>query len=47
MKFIMTWVPDSSLTNFIDGLNMFDGLLLTLSEDTIFVDIQEGKEDMK
>ena len=47
MKFIMTWMPDSSLTKFIDGLNMFDRLQLTLSEDTIFVEIQEGKEDMK
>lgn len=47
MKFIMTWMPDSSLTSFIDGLNMFDGLQLTLSGDTIFVEVQEGKEDMK
>lgn len=47
MKFIMTWVPDSSLTSFIDGLNMFDGLQLTLLRDTIFVEVQEGKEDMK
>ena len=47
MKFIMTWMPDSSLTKFIDGLNMFDRLQLTLSEDTIFVEIQEGKEDLK
>ena len=47
MKFIMTWNPDSSLTSFIDGLNMFDRLQLTLSEDTIFVEIQEGKEDLK
>ena len=47
MKFIMTWVPDSSLTKVIDGLNMFDRLQLTLSEDTIFVEIQEGKEVLK
>ena len=47
MKFIMTWVPDSSLSSFIDGLNMFDGLQLTLLRDTIFVEVQEGKEDMK
>ena len=47
MKFIMTWVQDSSLTSFIDGLNMFDGLQLTLLRDTIFVEVQEGKEDMK
>ncbi len=47
MKFIMTWVPDSSLTRFIDGLNMFDGLQLTLLRDTIFVEVQEGKEDVE
>ena len=45
MKFIMTWNPDSSLTSFIDGLNLFDGLLLTLQQDTIFVEMTEGKED--
>ena len=47
MKFIMTWVPDSSLNRFIDGLNMFDGLQLTLLRDTIFVEVQEGKEDVE
>lgn len=47
MKFIMTWVPDSSLTYFIDGLNLFDGLQLTLLRDTIFVEVQEGKEDVE
>ena len=45
MKFIMAWNPDSSLTSFFDGLNMFDGLLLTLQEDTIFVETTEVKED--
>ena len=45
LKFIMAWNPDSSLTSFIDGLNMFDGLLLTLQEDTIFVETTEVKED--
>lgn len=44
LKFIMAWNPDSSLTSFIDGLNMFDGLLLTLQEDTIFVETTEEKE---
>ena len=47
MKFIMAWNPDSSLTSFIDGLNMFDGLQLTLLRDTIFVEVQEGKEDVE
>jgi len=45
MKFIMAWNPDSSLTSFIDGLNMFDDLLLTIQQDTIFVEITELKED--
>ena len=47
LKFIMAWNPDSSLTSFIDGLNMFDGLQLTLQEDTIFVETTEVKEDAK
>jgi len=45
LKFIMAWNPDSSLTSFIEGLNMFDGLLLTLQQDTIFVETTEVKED--
>ena len=45
MKFIMAWNPDSSLTSFIDGLNMFDCLLLTIQQDTIFVETTELKED--
>ena len=44
LKFIMAWNPDSSLTSFIDGLNMFDGLLLTLQQDTIFVETTEVRE---
>ena len=47
MKFIMAWDPDSSLTSFIDGLNMFDGLLLTIQQDTIFVETTEVMEDAK
>jgi len=47
MKFIMAWNPDSSLTSFIDGLNMFDGLLLTIQQDTIFVETTEVMEDAK
>lgn len=46
-KFIMTWKPDEPLADFIDGLNMFDGLQLTLLQDTIFVDVQEGKENVQ
>ena len=44
MKFIMTWDPDTPLSDFIDGLNMFDGLCLTLQHDTIFVEIKEDKD---
>lgn len=47
MKFIMTWEPDSPLANFIDVLNMFDGLQLTLEGDTIFVATQEEKEEVQ
>lgn len=45
MKFIMTWKPDAPLTDFIDRLNMFDGIRLSIQRDTIFVEITEGKED--
>ncbi len=44
MKFIMTWNPDTPLSDFIDGLNLFDGLCLTLQHDTIFVEIEEDKD---
>ena len=44
MKFIMTWRPDAPLADFIEGLNMFDGLRLSLQQDTIFVETTEGKE---
>lgn len=47
MKLIMAWNPDSSLTSFIDGLSMFDGLLLTIQQDTIFVETTEVMEDAK
>lgn len=47
MKLIMAWNPDSSLTSFIDGLNMFDSLLLTIQQDTIFVETTEVMEDAK
>ena len=38
MKFITTWNPADSLAAFIDHLNMFDYLHLTLQEDTIIVE---------
>ena len=46
MKFIMTWHPDGPLSDFIDGLNLFDGLSLTLQRDTIFVETAEDKDSM-
>ena len=46
MKFIMTWDPDRPLSDFIDGLNLFDGLSLTLQRDTIFVETVEDKVSM-
>ena len=45
MKFILTWQPDAPLDDFIDGMNTFDGLQLTLQRDTIFVEAQEVTED--
>lgn len=38
MKFITTWNPADSLSAFIEHINMFDYLHLTLQEDTIFVE---------
>ena len=46
MKFIMTWDPDRPLSDFIDGLNLFYGLSLTLQRDTIFVETTEDKESI-
>ncbi len=43
MKFIMTWDPDESLEAFIDHLNMFDYIHLTLKSDTIFVEQTSGE----
>ena len=45
MKLIMTWKPDEPLADFIEGLNMFDGLSLTLQRDTILVETTKEKED--
>ena len=46
MKLITTWNPDESLEAFIDHLNMFDYIHLTLQNDTIFVE-QTSEEDGK
>ncbi len=45
MKFIIAWKSDAPLTDFIDRLNMFDGIRISLQRETIFVEITEGKED--
>ena len=44
MKLITTWNPDDPLTAFIDHLNMFDYLHLTLQNDTIFVESTNGED---
>ena len=45
MKLITTWNPTDSLSAFIEHLNMFDYLHLTLQEDTIFVESANDEED--
>lgn len=44
MKLITTWNPDESLEAFIDHLNMFDYIHLTLQNDTIFVEQTNGED---
>ena len=44
MKFITTWNPEDSIAAFIEHLNMFDGLHLTLRDDTIFVESTNDEE---
>ena len=44
MKLITTWNPTDSLSVFIEHLNMFDYLHLTLRSDTIFVEQTSGEE---
>ncbi len=44
MKFITTWNPEDSLAAFIEHLNMFDGLHLTLRDDTIFLESTNDEE---
>ena len=45
LKLIMTWEPDASLTDFIDRLNAFDGLSLSVQNDTIIVMQSNDEED--
>ena len=44
MKLITTWNPDESLEAFVDHLNMFDYIHLTLKDDTIFVEQTSGED---
>lgn len=44
MTFLLTWEPDKPLADFIAGMNMFDGLQLTLQSDTIFVEAIEEED---
>ena len=46
MKLITTWNPADSLESFIDHLNVFDYVSLTLQNDTIFVEsakVEDGE----
>ena len=43
MKFIMTWKSDAPLADFIERMNMFDGLHLALQQDTIIIETTEDK----
>ena len=45
MKLIMTWQPDASLADFLDRLNAFDGLRLSLQSDTIVVEEESTDEE--
>ena len=45
MKFITTWNPADSLAAFIEHLNHFDYVHLTLREDTIFVESINDEEE--
>ncbi|MBR3413675.1 MAG: hypothetical protein IKG81_13425, partial [Bacteroidales bacterium] len=45
MKLIMTWQPDASLADFLDRLNAFDGLSLSLQSDTIVVEEETTDEE--
>lgn len=40
MQLIMTWNPADPLRDFVRRLNAFDGLLLTMQHDTLFVEMK-------
>lgn len=41
LRLIMTWQPDAPLTEFLDRLNAFEGLSVSLQNDTIVVQTNE------
>lgn len=43
MRFIMTWESDVPLVDFIERMNMFDGLHLALQQDTIIIETTEDR----
>ncbi|MBQ8969039.1 MAG: zf-HC2 domain-containing protein [Bacteroidaceae bacterium] len=43
MRLIMTWNPADSLADFVSRLNRFEGLTLTLREDTLVVESGNGE----
>jgi len=44
MQLIMTWDPNAPLDDFVRRLNAFDGLLLTMQHDTLFVEAKSEDE---
>ena len=45
MKFYITWHPSKGISHFIQKMNMFDGLLLSVKQDTIHIEVIEVEED--
>ncbi|MBR4433619.1 MAG: zf-HC2 domain-containing protein [Bacteroidaceae bacterium] len=44
MQLIMTWNPTTPFDDFVRRLNAFDGLLLTVQQDTLFVEAKSEDE---
>lgn len=44
LQLIMTWNPATSFDDFVRRLNAFDGLLLTVQHDTLFVEANSADE---
>lgn len=45
IRLIMMWNPADSLVEFIGRLNRFEGLQLTLKEDTLMVEFNDGEDE--